>query len=159
MLNTGWAIGEVDYFITRCQQHTRDYDSAGDAAIHNPRIQAVYDDVIGRMPIIEQIADRAWPQWRDHLPLQTYAIWEYEHLLQIAKQVLVMLIRKDELERNLGETGRCFQRPPCIQMYGTLPRAFGETDITEKLYALRPVALTRRFKLRSVGETFPTLRL
>jgi Protein of unknown function (Hypoth_ymh) len=31
--------------------------------------------------------------------------WEYTPLLQIAKQVLVMLTRKDELEKNLGEAG------------------------------------------------------
>jgi hypothetical protein len=57
------------------------------------------------MPIIEQIADRAWPEWRDHLPDRASMSWEYDPLLQIAKQVLQLLIRRDELERNLGEAG------------------------------------------------------
>lgn len=104
-MNTTWAIGELNEFISRCQQHKADYDRGGESAFRNPAIQSMHDDVIGRMPIIEQIADRAWQNWRDHMPKPASFSWEYEPLVQIAKQVLVMLNRKDELERNLGETG------------------------------------------------------
>lgn len=104
-LNVAWAIGEVDYFISRCEQHTDDYERAGEGAHRNPAIKAIQDDVMSRVPIIEAIADRAWPDWRDHLPKQQSYSWAYTPLLQVAKQLRVQLIRKDELERNLGEAG------------------------------------------------------
>jgi uncharacterized protein Ymh len=104
-MNIPWAMGELNIFISLCGQHRSTWDRDESAALHNPAVQATHDDIIGRMPIIEQIADRAWPEWPDHLPKQTGFGWEYDRLLQIAKQVLVMLTRKDELEKNLGETG------------------------------------------------------
>lgn len=104
-LNIPWALGEVDYFISRCEQHTNDYNQGGELAFRNPAIKAIHDDVISRMPIIESIADRAWPEWRNHLrPRQSFS-WEYDPLLQIAKQLRVVLIRKEELDRNFGDTG------------------------------------------------------
>jgi hypothetical protein len=66
-MNTGLAIKELREFIARCDQHRTAWNRAGSAALDDPSIQAMYDDVIGRMPIVEQVADRAWPQWRDHL--------------------------------------------------------------------------------------------
>jgi hypothetical protein len=105
-LNTPWAIGELNLFISRCQQHSTAWNQNSTAAFQNPALRTTHDDVIGQMPIIEQIADRAWPVWRQHMPERRGMSWEYDPLLQIAKQVLVMLYRKDELERNLGETGR-----------------------------------------------------
>lgn len=104
-LNIAWALGEVDYFISRCEQHTNDFNRGGDAAYRNPAIQAVHDDVMSRAPIIEDIADRAWPAWREHLPARQSLSWEYTPLLQVTKQLRVQLVRKEELERNLGETG------------------------------------------------------
>jgi hypothetical protein len=66
----------------------------------------MYDDIIGRMPLVEHISDRVWPGWREHLPKRVGIIdWNYTPLSQVAKQVLVMLSRKDELEKNLGEFG------------------------------------------------------
>ena len=50
-LNIPWAIGEVDYFISRCEQHTNDYDraeQAGPGAYRNPAIKAIHDDVISQ---------------------------------------------------------------------------------------------------------------
>jgi hypothetical protein len=104
-LNIAWAIDEVNDFISLCDQHTNTYNRAGEAAYRNPAIQAMHDDVIGRMPIIEQIADRAWPKWRDNLPERRSMSWEYSPLLQISKQLAVLLKHKEELEDNLGQTG------------------------------------------------------
>lgn len=104
-LNVTWAIGEVDYFISRCDQHTNDYARAGDSAHRNPTLQAIYEEVMSRVPIIESIAGRAWPGWRDYMPRRQSVSWQYEPVLQVAKQLRVQLIRKEELERNLGETG------------------------------------------------------
>jgi hypothetical protein len=104
-LNVPWAIDEVGAFITACETHKRTYDGGGDSAYRNPSIQAMHDDVIGRMPVIEQIADHAWPDWRNHLPKRMSMSWEYTPILQVAKQLLVLLKRKEELEKNLGEIG------------------------------------------------------
>ncbi len=106
VMNIMWAINELNEFIARCDQHRKAWDRAGDAALDNPAIDAMHDDVISRMPIIEQIADRSWTRWRDHLPpIVSMVSMEYDPMLQIAKQVLVMLKRKEELEQNLGESG------------------------------------------------------
>lgn len=104
-LNIPWALEEVDYFISRCQEHTRRYAAGGEQAHRNLEIQAIHDDIISRMPIIEDIADRAWPKWRDHLPKRQSLSWEYNPMLRVAKQLQVLLVRKEELDRNLGEAG------------------------------------------------------
>jgi|SRR5882724_4220478 len=104
-VNVPWAIAEVGVFISMCETHTRSYDGDGDGAYRNPSIQAMHDDVIGRIPIIEQIADRAWPDWRNHLPERVSMSWEYTPIRQVAGQLLVLLRRKEELEKNLGEIG------------------------------------------------------
>jgi hypothetical protein len=57
------------------------------------------------MPIIEDIADRARPKWRDHLPQPQSFSWEYTPMLQVAKQLRALLVRKEELDRNLGDVG------------------------------------------------------
>ena len=102
-MNTGWAIGELRTFIARCQEHTSAWNANRQGAHRDPAVKAIHDDVIGRMPIIEQIAQETWPDWRNHLPPRIGGMsWQYDPLLQIARQVLVMLNRKDELEQNLG---------------------------------------------------------
>jgi len=110
-LDTAWAINEVNDFIARCEEHTNDYRRAGDAALHNSAIEAIYDDAMGRMPIIKDIADRAWPKWRDHLPKRRSFSWEYDPMLQVAKQLLVKLTRMSELEQKLGEAGTTLSAP------------------------------------------------
>lgn len=105
-MNIPWAMDELKSFISQCDQHQAAWKQNETAALHNPAVQTLHDDIIGRMPLVEQISDRVWPEWRDHLPPRVGMIdWEYTPLLQIAKQVLVMLTRKDEVEQNLGEAG------------------------------------------------------
>lgn len=87
------------------QSHREVYERGGEAAYKNPVISAMHSDAIELMPIVEQIADRTWPDWRDHLREHSFVGWEYDSLAQIAAQLLAMLRRKDELEQNLGETG------------------------------------------------------
>ena len=108
LMNTAWAIDELNYFISRCEEVTPNVNPTNGRI--NPPFQAAYDDIIGRMPIIEQIADQAWPEWRDHLQASGWGP-EYDRLLRIAKQVVVMLTRKDELETNLGEAGPVLSAP------------------------------------------------
>jgi uncharacterized protein (TIGR02391 family) len=104
-MNTKWAISELEAFIARSREHHAKYERAGDAAYRDPTIKAVHDDVVSRMPIVERIADRAWRAWKEHLPRRFGGGWEYDALVQIAKQTLVLLERQEELEQNLGEAG------------------------------------------------------
>jgi hypothetical protein len=100
-MNVSWAISELSEFVSRCHQHDTAYKRTGDS---NPTTDAMYDDVITRIPIIEQIAERAWPEWRRHLESEGFG-WRYSPLRTISKQLLVILKRKEELEQNLGEQG------------------------------------------------------
>lgn len=102
-MNIIWAINELEEFVELCREHQDAYRRAGENAYRNTAISARHDEVISRMPIIEEIADRAWPKWRDHLPKMHN--WKYDPLLQIATQSLVLLRRREELEQNLGEAG------------------------------------------------------
>jgi hypothetical protein len=104
-MSTSWAIAELNEFIRVCQDHDGTYARLGDRAHRNPTIKAMHDDAMTRMPIVEQIADRTWPVWRKHLRRRVSPSWEYEPLVQIAKQLVVMLNRRSELEQNLGEVG------------------------------------------------------
>ena len=54
------------------------------------------------IPVIEQIADQAWPEWREWQELRTYMPWEYTRTLALARKVLVQLRRREELAENLG---------------------------------------------------------
>ena len=104
-MNIEWAITQLDAFVDLCDQHRTRYNRSGEAAYKNPNIKALHDKVIVELPIIEQIADRGWPEWRDHLiPMSSFG-WDYDPLEQIAKQLLVMLRRQEELELNLGGVG------------------------------------------------------
>jgi Protein of unknown function (Hypoth_ymh) len=104
-MNTTWAVNELQEFLSRCRLHTTAYNGGGEYAYRDPAIQAIHDDVIGRMAIVEKIADRGWPGWRDHLPKQVGVGWECDRLAKIANQTLVKLERQEELEQNLGDAG------------------------------------------------------
>jgi hypothetical protein len=86
------------------------------------------------MPIIEQIAEETWPDWRNHLPSRVGGLsWEYDPLLQVARQVMVMLKRKDELEQNLGTATPAVQVPqpvlhPLIELQASPQLQIGKLD-------------------------------
>lgn len=104
-LNVDWAIKELTEFIARAQNHRVAYKQDGEYAHRNLAIKALHDDVLNRMPIVEAIADRAWPEWRNHLEDRISFSWEYDPLDRVAKQLLMMLERKEELDQYLGEIG------------------------------------------------------
>jgi hypothetical protein len=58
-MNTAWAIGELQTFIARCQEHTGAWNANRQGAHRDPAVRAMHDDVIGRMPIVEQIAQES----------------------------------------------------------------------------------------------------
>lgn len=91
-MKTAWAIAELEDFQAACERYRRESNDL------------ILADAIGRLPIVEMIADRAWPDWRDH---HTSRITRppFASMLPIATKTLVLLKRKDEIEANLGETG------------------------------------------------------
>jgi hypothetical protein len=46
-------------FIARCQEHTGAWNANRQGAHRDPAVRAMHDDVIGRMPIVEQIAQES----------------------------------------------------------------------------------------------------
>jgi hypothetical protein len=85
--------------------------AAGDMVLGDPRLVDLHDDIVGRIPIVEQIADKIWPLWRARLPKNAGEGFDYEPFLNTANQVLVRLDRKKELEENLGEQGPALSAP------------------------------------------------
>lgn len=155
-MNTTWAIGELESFITRCQEHANAWNANRQGAHRDPAVKAVYDDVTGRMPIIEQIAEEAWPDWRNHLPPKIGGLsWAYDPLLQVARQVLVMLKRKDELEQNLGIAKPAVQlaQPvlhPLIELQATPQLQIGKLD--HAVFASMKAIEVRVRKLAGFGD-------
>ncbi len=103
LVDIEWAIDQVQGFIESCEEHGRLWDQSRDresAEAERLRIQ-----VMTEIPVIEDIADRAWPQWRDHKEPRGYMAWEYDPTLGLARKILVQLKRRDELAEKLGTAG------------------------------------------------------
>jgi uncharacterized protein (TIGR02391 family) len=100
-----WAIKEVEDFVARAREHKAIYMRDRQTAYGNPTVMALKDDVMGRIVIVDQIADRSWPKWRDYLPNRSPGSWEYEPHVQVATQLLVLLSRQRELKDKLGDAG------------------------------------------------------
>jgi uncharacterized protein (TIGR02391 family) len=155
-MNTAWAIGELESFITRCQEHRNAWNASSHGAHRDPAVKAIHDDVAGRMPIIEQIAERTWPDWRNHLPPRVSGLsWEYDPLLQVARQVMVMLKRKDELEQNLAAPEPVVQvsRPvlhPLIDLQASPLFQIGKLD--QAVFASMKAVEVRVRKLTGFGD-------
>jgi uncharacterized protein (TIGR02391 family) len=103
-MNVDWAINEVGAFIAVCEKHTQEHNRLGGAGRTDPNLKKLYDDAIARMALIERIADRAWPEWREQEGMARFG-WEYDHLVGMSKQLLLLLTRREEIERNLGYAG------------------------------------------------------
>jgi uncharacterized protein (TIGR02391 family) len=155
-MNTTWAIGELETFIARCQEHTSVWNAGRQAAHRDPAVKAIHDDIIGRMPIVEKIAEESWPDWRSHLPHRVGGLsWEYDPLLQIARQVLVTLNRKDELEQNFGVSKPALSVPiaalhPLIEMQAALQFQIGKPD--QAVFASMKAVEVRVRKLAGFGD-------
>jgi uncharacterized protein (TIGR02391 family) len=155
-VNTTWAISEPESFIARCQEHTGAWNANRQAAHRSAAVKAVHDDVIGRMPIIEQIAEESWPDWRNHLPRRIGGLsWDYDPLLQVARQVMVMLKRKDELEQNLGAAKQTAQvsQPvlhPLIELQASPQLKIGKLD--HAVFASMKAVEVRVRKLGGFGD-------
>jgi uncharacterized protein (TIGR02391 family) len=104
-MDVPWAIKELEDFIARAHVHSDSYARGGPDAYRHPAIKAMHDRVMEVIPVVERIADRGWPEWRQHLPGRSTGDWEYDPHVQMAKQLLVLLAREKELEEKLGETG------------------------------------------------------
>ncbi len=99
-MNVDWCIAQVQQFIGSCEQHERLWIAAG--RDESADVRKVREDIMADIPVIEQIADQAWPEWREWQELRTYMPWEYTRTLALARKVLVQLRRREELAENLG---------------------------------------------------------
>lgn len=102
-LNVDWAIKELQTFISECEAHTEAWQLQPSRTSTN-----LHNSIKARMPIVEQVADRAWPEWRQYLPRRGSMSWEYAPLLDIARQTVAQLQRQHELAENLGDVGPSF---------------------------------------------------
>ena len=101
-METDWAIKELKAYIEACEDMSSEWDAHETAT---SRFVAAQDEVSARTQIVERIADRAWPEWRNHLPQRTPMSWEHEPLKEIARRALPLLEREAELREKLGEAG------------------------------------------------------
>lgn len=104
-MDQDWAISEVQTFVAKCEEHTGLWVRAGSSGPPREIAGPLHDDVRSRLPIIKKIADRAWPDWREHEMERAAVSWEYEPILGIARQLEVLLRRSAELEEKLGAPG------------------------------------------------------
>jgi uncharacterized protein (TIGR02391 family) len=100
-MDTEWAAQELRDFMDLCNYHRREWGRNGS----EPALASCMQAIIALFPIVERIADRAWPEWRQHLPPRFDDGWEYDPLFRIASQTLALIQREHELESKLGEAG------------------------------------------------------
>ena len=58
-----WAIGVVQGFIEACEEHGRLWELSRDR--ESAEAEQLRNRIVADLPVIEQIADQAWPQWRE----------------------------------------------------------------------------------------------
>jgi uncharacterized protein (TIGR02391 family) len=104
-LNTEWAITELRTFVAECQSHTNLWINQHG---NSTQKQALHDSIKGRMPIVQQIAVRAWTGGLPQLSKRAPMGWEYEPALDLAQKTLAQLERREELAENLGDVGPAF---------------------------------------------------
>lgn len=104
-MNTSWVLQELGSFIEACNTHSAAWDRHTDP-LSDGRLTALRNDIDSRIPVIEEILNRAWPEWRTHLKdAPSFGGWEYEPLADAAMKAIAWLERRQELEENLGPSG------------------------------------------------------
>lgn len=103
MINTVWAIAELDRFIE--QTVMRNASSSGDGwvSISTQDLTAAPDvEVTKQATVIEQILDRALPGWRTEVPTDS-ANNRWARHREAALRAREALVREQEIKENLGE--------------------------------------------------------
>lgn len=101
-MNVEWAIGELDKFITMTVMTNNSRSGPGYVSITHTSSTASSDaDVTKQAQVVEKILDRVIPTWRTDIDLSKTNRWTRHR--EAAIRALEELIRKQEVEENLGE--------------------------------------------------------
>ncbi|MGW9173778.1 TIGR02391 family protein [Streptomyces decoyicus] len=94
-MNNEWALSQLRDFIETWDAYEVEWKKSGDTA--NVRRM-----LLVREPVIERILNIAWPEWRSNMRIPRLKEVHYAPLSEIVRQVEALIIREDELEKNLG---------------------------------------------------------
>ncbi|KJR10088.1 TIGR02391 family protein [Gordonia sihwensis] len=101
-MNTEWAIGELDKFITMTVMTNNSRSGPGYVSLTHTSSTAASDaDVTRQAQVVEKIFDRVIPTWRTDIDLSKTNRWTRHR--EAAIRAREELIRKQEVEENLGE--------------------------------------------------------
>lgn len=101
-MNTEWAIGELDKFITMTVMTNNSRSGPGYVSLTHTSSTAASDaDVTRQAQVVEKIFDRVIPTWRTDIDLSKTNRWTRHR--EAAIRAREELIRKQEIEENLGE--------------------------------------------------------
>lgn len=103
-MDEAWAINELKAFIAKCEKHADAFERGGEMAHRNQVISDLKQDALRYVPIVKRIADQAWSDWRDHECERMSGGWEYDPIVGIARQLVLMLERSAELAEKLGDS-------------------------------------------------------
>lgn len=103
MMNSEWAIAELDKFITMTVMQNGSSSSDGFVHITSADCTAASDiDVTKQAPVVEKILDRVIPNWLTVIP-DTLADNRWSRHREAALRAREELVREQEVKENLGE--------------------------------------------------------
>lgn len=101
-LNTGWALAELDKFITQTVMKNNSYVGNGVVSITDKSSTAASDaEVTKQAQVVEKILDRVVPSWRTEIELRKTNRWTRHR--EAAIRAREELIRQEEIQQNLGD--------------------------------------------------------
>lgn len=101
-LNTGWALAELDKFITQTVLKNNSYVGNGVVSITDKSSTAASDaEVTKQAQVVEKILDRVVPSWRTEIELRKTNRWTRHR--EAAIRAREELIRQEEIQQNLGD--------------------------------------------------------
>lgn len=99
-MNTEWAIGQLDEFITATAV-TYVPSPPNSFGLHSYKTAVSEDEVVKRAQVVEQILDRVVVGWRSEIVRKDRQKWSVHYDASIRARE--SLLREDELRKNLGE--------------------------------------------------------
>jgi hypothetical protein len=95
-MNDEWAVKELDVFIDTESRYVQDTDY--------PR--EVKEELIALQPVTEMILDRTLPDWSARRSQFSMVVRsEFEPIADAARRAKAMILRRREIDENLGPTG------------------------------------------------------
>ncbi|SHE79291.1 Protein of unknown function (Hypoth_ymh) [Ferrithrix thermotolerans DSM 19514] len=99
-MNTAWAVEELDRFIAATELHHVS-SPPNVISVGTYKTTAEQSEVVRQAQVIEEILHRVTPDWRSLEVNTTRKPWVLHH--EAAIRCREVLVRQDELKRNLGE--------------------------------------------------------